>query len=107
MRIICSIVLVAIFIFSASVKKIEHSSELISQDDSSIHYAQEIHLKNVRQLTFGGDNAEAYFSFDNKKNGFQATQGKWEAPFDPIFFFELQNLSSPLLRHGKRKNKGF
>ncbi len=24
---------------------------------------QEIHLKNVRQLTFGGDNAEAYWSF--------------------------------------------
>jgi len=26
----------------------------------------ETHLANVRQLTFGGDNAEAYFSFDIK-----------------------------------------
>jgi Tol biopolymer transport system component len=25
------------------------------------------HLANIKQLTSGGDNAEAYFSFDNKK----------------------------------------
>ena len=24
---------------------------------------EEVHLKNVRQLTFGGDNAEAYWAF--------------------------------------------
>lgn len=34
---------------------------------SQIHYPQETHLKNIRQLTFGGDNAEAYWSFDGKK----------------------------------------
>jgi Tol biopolymer transport system component len=33
----------------------------------------ERHFKNVRQLTFGGENAEAYFSPDGKKLIYQAT----------------------------------
>jgi Tol biopolymer transport system component len=34
----------------------------------------ERHLKNVRQLTFGGENAEAYFSFDGGRLVFQSTR---------------------------------
>lgn len=34
--------------------------------------AGETHLQNVKQLTFGGENAEAYFSFDGKKLIFQS-----------------------------------
>ena len=33
----------------------------------------EPHLRNVRQLTFGGENAEAYFSADGRRLTFQAT----------------------------------
>lgn len=33
---------------------------------------EERHLKNIRQLTFNGDNAEAYFSFDGKKLIYQS-----------------------------------
>jgi len=33
----------------------------------------ERHLRNVRQLTFGGENAEAYFRFDGQELVFQAT----------------------------------
>ena len=36
------------------------------------HEARETHLANVRQLTFGGQNAEAYFSPDGKKLTFQS-----------------------------------
>lgn len=32
----------------------------------------ERHLKNIKQLTFGGENAEAYFSFDGKQLIFQS-----------------------------------
>ena len=35
----------------------------------------EVHLANVRQLTFGGQNAEAYFSSDGTKIVFQSTRG--------------------------------
>src|SRR5947209_11676657 len=34
--------------------------------------AGEKHLKNIKQLTFGGENAEAYFSFDGKQLIFQS-----------------------------------
>jgi len=34
--------------------------------------AGERHLKNIKQLTFGGENAEAYFSFDGKQLIFQS-----------------------------------
>ena len=33
----------------------------------SLIYQGEVHLANARQLTFGGDNAEAYFSFDGTR----------------------------------------
>ena len=32
---------------------------------------EEKHLRNIRQLTFGGQNAEAYFSADDKLLSFQ------------------------------------
>ena len=35
----------------------------------------EVHLANIRQLTFGGQNAEAYFSSDGKQNVLQSTRG--------------------------------
>src|SRR5688572_18810144 len=34
----------------------------------------EKHLRNIKQLTFGGENAEAYFSADGKQLIFQATR---------------------------------
>ncbi|VDM95196.1 unnamed protein product [Thelazia callipaeda] len=38
-----------------------------------IHYPEEHHLSNIRQLTFGGQNAEGYFSFDGSWLTFQAS----------------------------------
>ena len=38
--------------------------------------ADEPHLADVRQLTFGGENAEAYFSPDGRRLVFQATTEK-------------------------------
>ena len=35
----------------------------------------ERHLTNVKQLTFGGENAEAYFSFDGTQLSFQSSAG--------------------------------
>jgi len=50
-----------------------------------IHYPQEKHLKNIKQLTFGGDNAEAYWSFDNTKLVFQSNNKAWGLNCDQIF----------------------
>ena len=43
----------------------------------------ETHLKNVRQLTFGGENAEAYFSPDGKELVLQSTRPPYQC--DQIF----------------------
>ena len=39
---------------------------------SAIHEPHEKHLANVRQLTFAGQNAEAYFSHDGRRLTFQS-----------------------------------
>jgi len=56
----------------------------------TLRYPQEKHLQNVRQLTFGGDNAEAYWSFDNHKLIFQATREAWGADCDQIFMIDTR-----------------
>lgn len=58
---------------------------------SLIHYEGEKHLKNIRQLTFGGDNAEAYWSFDDSKLVFQATNPKWEVSCDQIYYTDWES----------------
>lgn len=40
--------------------------------NNSLTVEGEKHLRNVRQLTFGGENAEAYFSFDGRQLIFQS-----------------------------------
>ncbi|GIV44225.1 MAG: hypothetical protein KatS3mg035_1348 [Bacteroidia bacterium] len=55
--------------------------------------AQERRLKNIRQLTFGGDNAEAYFSPDGSKLTLQVTNPELNAHCDQIFMLDLKNLS--------------
>lgn len=57
--------------------------------DTTVHYAQEKHLANIKQITFGGDNAEAYFSFDNSMITFQAKNPDWNAPCDQIYYFSF------------------
>jgi Tol biopolymer transport system component len=49
---------------------------------------EEKHFTNIRQLTFGGDNAEAYWSFDNKHLVFQSNNKKWGVQCDQIFLIK-------------------
>ena len=48
---------------------------------------QEKHLRNLRQLTFGGENAEAYFSSDDTHLIFQSTRDGY--PCDQIYTMAL------------------
>jgi TolB protein len=51
----------------------------------SVLFAGEKHFKNIQQLTFGGDNAEAYWSYDGKYLIFQRTNPKEGLNCDQIF----------------------
>ncbi len=44
----------------------------VSAQEKSLTVPGEKHLKNIKQLTFGGENAEAYFSTDGKQLVFQS-----------------------------------
>jgi TolB protein len=68
-----------------------------SRDSSALAFPGETHLANIRQLTFGGQNAEAYFSHDGQELIFQSTRGELQC--DAIFRMradgsEVRQLSS-------------
>lgn len=89
------LIIIAILFFMASCdnatspnNKTDNKKSEITPD-TTVHYKQEKHLANIKQLTFGGDNAEAYFSFDNSMIAFQAKNPDWNAPCDQIYYFSF------------------
>ena len=50
----------------------------------------EKHLKNIKQLTHGGNNAEAYWSFNGKYLSFQSDNPKWGVSCDQIFNYNIK-----------------
>jgi len=66
---------------------IENNQYIYSEN----HYKKEVHLKNIKQLTYGGDNAEAYFSFDDSKLVFQSNYINWGLECDQIFITDTNN----------------
>ncbi|MBK7430113.1 MAG: PD40 domain-containing protein [Bacteroidetes bacterium] len=82
-------------------------NHVVSQDphgnqkaDTTIHFPEEKHLVNIRQLTFGGDNAEAYFSFDSKELVFQMTNPDFNAPCDQIFRSTINKFNPKMVSTG-------
>ncbi|NNM18149.1 MAG: hypothetical protein HKP24_06215, partial [Croceitalea sp.] len=61
-----------------------NENEITSAADSLI-YPEEKHFKSLRQVTFGGDNAEAYWSFDDAQLVFQSNYAEWGLECDQIF----------------------
>jgi TolB protein len=61
----------------------------ILQRADTILYPEEKHFKNIQQLTFGDDNAEAYFSYDGKWLVFQRTSAKDGRPCDQIYIGKI------------------
>ena len=47
----------------------------------------EKHFKSLKKLTFGGDNAEAYWSFSGDRLVFQANNAAWGESCDQIYVF--------------------
>lgn len=66
------------------------SDTIIVESVDTLVLEGESHIKNLRQLTNGGDNAEAYFSFDNSMAVFQSNYDKWGVDCDQIFYINLE-----------------
>ena len=81
------IALVFVFMACKQQKKAEvaNNPQETQQDSIPLVYAEEKHFKSLRQVTFGGDNAEAYWSFDDEMLVFQSNFTDWGVGCDQIF----------------------
>jgi TolB protein len=68
-------------------------------DDPQLILTGERHFAAMRQLTFGGQNAEGYFSFDESRLIFQSTRDSFKC--DQEFVMDLATGSTHLVSTGK------
>ena len=85
-----AIYLVCLLMLSACTNKIKYSNELIQSGET--------HFKNIRQLTFSGENAEAYFNSDGTKLIFQAHDG--DSLCDQIYIMDIESGESRMVSTG-------
>lgn len=82
-------VFAALTCFTITKATAQHQQQGQEKAKGTLQYSDEKHFKNIRQLTFGGDNAEAYFSFDGKGIIFQRTNPKEGIKCDQMFYGKL------------------
>jgi hypothetical protein len=88
-----SLIFILVFFMGACSQKKSNPESTTSLSDNNadtLILEGERHFKHLRQLTFGGDNAEAYWSFDDSKLVFQVTNPKWGDQCDQIYYFNWQ-----------------
>jgi TolB protein len=81
----------AVLLFLRSIGVHAQSSSLIVNGEK--------HFANIKQLTFGGENAEGYFSFDETSLIFQSTRNDLKC--DQIFVMNLATAKVNLVSTGK------
>ncbi len=54
----------------------------------SLIYPEETFFASMKQITFGGDNAEAYWSFDDQNIIFQSNNSNWGVSCDQLFIMQ-------------------
>lgn len=75
------------------------SAPFSGQNQATQPHAKETHLRNIRQLTSGGENAEAYFSLDGKQVIFQSTKPPYTC--DQIFTMNIDGSSVKMVSTGR------
>lgn len=81
----------AFFLLTISLFTISNAQNLAVEGEK--------HLKNIKQLTFGGENAEAYFSSDGKKLIFQSKRDSLEC--DQIFTMNIDGSGLKMVSNGE------
>ncbi len=101
---ILALLLLTILIFACNSESKQTTDEEQATTTDTLTYDGEIHLKNLRQLTNGGNNAEAYFSFDGNTLVFQSDFADWGVKCDQIFYMPISGHTGdqpPMLSTGK------
>jgi Tol biopolymer transport system component len=85
-----ALLLVAAILFSISPA---------TTQDNQLALPAEKHLRNIKQLTFGGENAEAYFSSDGKQLIFQSTRDGHGC--DQIYSMNIDGSNVKMISNGE------
>ena len=87
-----SLLLLLLFVGCGTASKETADTEARSASDSLLLHPEEMkYLKNIKQITFGGNNAEAYWSFDDQYLVFQSDYAEWDNSCDQIFYTDWKN----------------
>ncbi len=101
-----SIAIMFLFLYTSSFSKnVTNATNPVVSGDSLL-YPGENHFKNIQQLTFGGDNAEAYFSFDGRWIIFQRTSLKDGIPCDQMYIGKVPKAGEKFEYHLVSTGKG-
>lgn len=95
------IIIIAIFAILYLLKayvSLKPGIEIFAEPNNELIVEGERHFKNIRQLTFSGENAEAYFSSDGNKLIFQGHDG--EELCDRIYILDLASGNTQLVSTG-------
>ncbi|MAP55313.1 MAG: hypothetical protein CL605_10455 [Altibacter sp.] len=83
----------------------ETTTETNVATQDTLIYPEEVHFKSIRQVTFGGDNAEAYWSFDDSQLVFQSNYEQWGVACDQMFLMDatatFKDKKPPMISTGK------
>lgn len=89
-------------ILYATTINAQHTAGLLPPEPNGTHpeenevagvSVKEKHFAELRQLTFGGDNIEANFSFDGKKLSFQSNNPIWGLKCHQTFWLDIEEAS--------------
>lgn len=93
MKILACLAAIGILLINSSV-----GGSFAPQSDGPQQLPEERHLLNIKQLTFGGENAEAYFSADGRKLIFQSTRDGREC--DQIYTMNVDGSNVRMISNG-------
>jgi TolB protein len=88
--------LIAILVLTSALTSSGASSDSVSP--AELRPPEEKHLRNIKQITFGGENAEAYFSADGKQLIFQSTRDGRQC--DQIYTMNVDSSNTRMISTG-------
>jgi TolB protein len=98
-KILFPLALATVLLSSAPPAAQTGKEQKTANDSSAVELPSEKHLRNVRQLTFGGENAEAYFSGDGRQLIFQSKRDG--RPCDQIYEMNADGSDARMVSTGK------
>ena len=89
----------ALCVLALLILLFKSTGSTVTRSSDDLALPAEKHLRNVRQLTFGGENAEAYFSGDGRELIFQSKRDRLDC--DQIFKMDVDGSNVRMVSTGQ------